>query len=84
LQEIAQQKTGQIPRYRVIRSEGPDHDKWFSIEVSLHGKPIATGEGSSKKSAEQEAARIALERWESEGQEVLLNMGVSKDEDQTS
>ena len=47
--------------YRIIKEEGPDHDKKFTALVSCDGKELAVGEGKSKKSAEMKAARIALE-----------------------
>ena len=40
---------------------GPDHDKHFEVEVSLNGKVVGLGSGSSKKRAEQDAARVAIE-----------------------
>ncbi len=46
--------------YEIIKESGPDHDKSFTAEVKLNGKVLATGTGKSKKSAEMEAARIAL------------------------
>ncbi len=51
-----------LPRFEVIRSEGPDHLKEFEVEVSLRGEPTGRGKGRSKKEAEQNAAREALER----------------------
>ena len=51
-----------LPRFEVIRSEGPDHLKEFEVEVSLRGAPAGRGRGRSKKEAEQNAAREALER----------------------
>lgn len=72
LQELVQRKTGQIPRYRVTRSDGPDHEKWFVIEVSLRGRIIAEGEGSSKKAAEQKAAQHAVEKIEELGEVAVL------------
>ncbi len=62
LQELIQQKKNQILTYTLVGERGPDHDKEFSVEVCLNGKPIGTGIGSSKKRAEQDAARVALER----------------------
>ena len=47
--------------YRIIKEEGPDHDKNFTASVSCDGKELAIGEGKNKKSAEMEAARKALE-----------------------
>jgi ribonuclease-3 len=72
LQELAQRVAGQIPRYRVVESGGPDHDKWFAVEVSLRGGILGHGEGASKKSAEQSAAKSALDRIE-ENDEGLLS-----------
>lgn len=46
--------------YKIIRETGPDHDKHFTAEVKCNGKLLAVGEGHSKKSAEMEAARIAM------------------------
>lgn len=61
LQEFAQRDHNQIPKYRVVRTEGPDHDKRFEVEVCLHNAVIARGAGRSKKSAEQSAALNAIE-----------------------
>ncbi|HSR66878.1 MAG TPA: ribonuclease III [Acidobacteriota bacterium] len=49
------------PNYRVVRESGPDHRKEFVVEVVSAGKSLARGQGRSKKEAEQEAARAALE-----------------------
>lgn len=48
--------------YKVIKEEGPDHDKFFMVEVSCDGKKLAQGSGHSKKIAEMNAAKIALEK----------------------
>jgi ribonuclease III len=47
--------------YIVINQEGPEHEKVFTVELRLRERVIATGQGPSKKSAEQEAARLALQ-----------------------
>jgi ribonuclease III len=62
LQEIVQEKIKISPTYRVFRSEGPDHDKTFWIEVVSEGNVLGTGSGKSKQEAEQAAARDALEK----------------------
>ena len=62
LQELVQQKKNQVLSYHLTGESGPDHDKRFDVEVSLNGKVVGTGTGSSKKRAEQMAARCALER----------------------
>ena len=61
LQELVQQKKNQTLSYALVGESGPDHDKRFEVEVSLNGQVIGTGSGSSKKRAEQMAAKAALE-----------------------
>lgn len=61
LQEKTQEMTRETPVYRVENETGPDHDKIFEISVRLGERVLATGSGRSKKAAEQEAARKALE-----------------------
>ena len=61
LQERVQQKRNQTIAYTLIGESGPDHDKQFSVEVSLNGTVVGQGTGSSKKRAEQNAAHNALE-----------------------
>lgn len=62
LQELVQQQRNQSIQYRLAGESGPDHAKEFSVEVLLNGNVVGTGAGSSKKRAEQEAARVAVER----------------------
>lgn len=50
-----------LPRFVLVRSEGPDHQKQFEVEVLLRDRPAGRGVGFSKKEAEQNAAREALE-----------------------
>ncbi len=61
LQELVQQKKNQILSYALVAESGPDHNKRFTVQVSLNGTVVGTGEGSSKKRAEQLAARAAVE-----------------------
>ena len=61
LQELVQQKKKQTLAYRLVGESGPDHDKHFIVEVTLNGTVLGTGEGKSKKRAEQDAARIAMD-----------------------
>lgn len=61
LQELVQQKKNQQLTYRLIGESGPDHNKEFAVEVSLNGEVVGKGIGSSKKRAEQDAARVAIE-----------------------
>ena len=62
LQELVQQKKNQTLSYALVGESGPDHDKRFEVEVSLNGRVIGVGSGSSKKRAEQMAAQAALEK----------------------
>ena len=61
LQELVQQKSGQIIEYRTVGESGPDHRKTFTVEVLLNGACAGQGVGRTKKEAEQSAARTALE-----------------------
>ena len=61
LQEILQQHGDVHIEYKIIKEVGPDHDKIFVSEVIYNGKILATGEGKSKKHAEMEAAKHAIE-----------------------
>ncbi|KKR44851.1 MAG: Ribonuclease 3 [Microgenomates group bacterium GW2011_GWC1_41_20] len=60
LQETVQAKGFSAPKYQVVEESGPDHSKKFIIEVLINGKSWGRGEGKSKSSAEQEAARQVL------------------------
>ena len=62
LQELVQQKKNQVIAYALVGESGPDHDKVFQVDVSLNGTVVGSGTGSSKKRAEQDAARAAVER----------------------
>jgi len=62
LQELVQRESGQILAYRSVGERGPDHAKTFIMGVALNGTDIGTGEGRTKKEAEQMAAKAALER----------------------
>ncbi|MDY6161589.1 MAG: ribonuclease III [Candidatus Faecousia sp.] len=62
LQELVQQKRNQVLSYSLARESGPDHDKQFEVEVCINGSVVGTGRGSSKKRAEQDAARAAIAR----------------------
>jgi ribonuclease-3 len=54
-------RRGEIVGYAVVREEGPPHDRTFTVSATVHGRELARGVGRSKKDAEQEAARLALE-----------------------
>ncbi len=64
LLEFAQAKKINAPRYIVLEELGPEHDRTFLIEVRVGENISATGKGKNKKSAEQEAAKDALQKLE--------------------
>ena len=64
LQILSQRNFRRIPRYELLHSHGPDHRKVFEVSVSIGGVAYGTGNGASKKAAQQEAARVALARLE--------------------
>jgi ribonuclease-3 len=63
LQELTQSRLQQTPAYHLVAESGPDHDKRFTVEVIVGAKALGRGIGKSKKLAETEAARAALERF---------------------
>src|SRR5688572_9620935 len=63
LQERAQEKAGETPRYEVVTSTGPDHAKHFTVAVFIGDNKVAEGDGASKQQAEQSAADAALAVW---------------------
>jgi len=62
LQELVQAQGLQSPEYRVVAETGPDHDKEFTVSVLINDQDYASGIGKSKQAAQQEAARLALEK----------------------
>lgn len=77
LQEAVQREYEENVSYRVIEETGPDHDKRFLVGVFLQGKCLATGYGKSKKEAEQQAAKAALEMLQQEFSFALSNINNS-------
>ncbi len=61
VQEIIQEKFKVTPTYELIKEEGPDHDKSFTVEIRRGRKAITTGVGQSKQKAEEDAAKNAIE-----------------------
>ncbi|HCC60347.1 MAG: ribonuclease III [Candidatus Staskawiczbacteria bacterium RIFOXYC1_FULL_37_43] len=64
-QELAQEKAGITPSYKVAKESGPDHEKKFIVGIFLQDEMVAEGEGSSKQEAEEAAATEALKvkKW---------------------
>ena len=67
LQQIIQQAEGERLQYSVIGEDGPDHEKVFTVEARLNSNIIGVGKGSSKREAEQNAAKEALKLFGSNG-----------------
>ena len=73
LLEYCQANTDFVPEYRVIEQEGPEHNKLFTVEVSIHERDLGIGKGKTKKQAEQEAASNALKNLD-----YIDKMGLKK------
>jgi ribonuclease-3 len=65
LQELTQAERQERPSYRIVETVGPEHDRQFTVEVILGEEILGSGSGKSKRLAEKEAARRALESWSS-------------------
>jgi ribonuclease-3 len=65
LQELTQRQLGLRPSYAIVEVAGPDHERRFRVEVSIDGRVMGSGEGSSRRLAETAAATEALERLRS-------------------
>jgi ribonuclease-3 len=63
LQELAQRIDGATPVYRILREDGPDHDKTFTVGVYVGRKQLGTGTGHSKQEAESKSAAEAVQRY---------------------
>lgn len=60
-QEWCQKRFDTLPRYLTVRETGPDHEKTFEVHLSIHGDVVGLGVGRTKKEAEQQAAKQALD-----------------------
>ena len=65
LQEISQSVDGYTPIYRVLKEEGPDHEKIFTLGVFVGDKLMGEGSGPSKQNAQQDAAQAAIKKYKS-------------------
>ena len=70
LQELIQARHKTPPRYRVMEVDGPDHDRLFRVAVTFSGRTLGQGEGRNKNTAEQRAAREALEALERDPEQL--------------
>ena len=68
LQELLAQR-GEVVAYDVSAELGPPHDRTFEVVATVGARPVGTGSGRSKKHAEQEAARVALDMLTSEAED---------------
>lgn len=69
LQEMLQANGRSMPEYSLVEESGPAHRRQFRIQVAVGGEPLAEAQASSKKEAQQEAARLATERLRQHGSE---------------
>lgn len=63
LQELCQSRFGRLPEYRIVRQDGQDHKKIFTVEAYINGTLLGRGIGRSKKEAEIAAAKEALQNF---------------------
>ncbi len=63
LQETTQKTLKAAPVYKVLKTQGPDHDRIFTVGVFAKGKKLAEGAGKSKREGEQKAAQVALDSF---------------------
>jgi ribonuclease-3 len=70
LQERSYARTGRAPQYRLVSDEGPAHNKHYVVEAMIGGLSLGRGEGRSRREAETEAARRALEELNAEGKKA--------------
>ena len=78
-QEAAQDEVGITPTYDVIQEEGPDHDKTFLVGVYLNDEKVATGTGSSKQEAQEQAAEKGMKVKGWSGPDVQVQPRESED-----
>lgn len=77
-QEVSQEVTGHTPEYRLIKDEGPDHNKMFIMGAYIGDEFIAEGKGSSKQKAEQEAAAAGIKKKKWENYQVTTKQKTAK------
>lgn len=68
LQEVVQSQDGFTPIYKVMKEEGPDHDKMFVIGVFIDGQLMGEGSGPSKQAAQVAAAQAALQNYQNKAE----------------
>jgi ribonuclease-3 len=74
LQELVQKIEGTTPQYKVMKEEGPDHDKSFTLGVYINGHLKATGVGHSKQEAQVKAAGEAIRKYKREHAEYFESL----------
>ena len=72
LQEVVQSRWQTTPSYKLLRTEGPDHARRFTVQVMVGGESFGSGEGRSKQMAEKQAAQQALEEIEKREGELVV------------
>lgn len=70
LQELLQQRGKVSIEYKLVKEEGPAHNREFYVEVYFEGEQIGEGQGKSKKQAEQAAAKEAIKKFDKTGEKI--------------
>lgn len=68
LQHICSVKYADVPKYELVSQQGPAHERVFVVQAMVHGEEYGLGQGKSKKEAEQNAAKAALDRLKNDKQ----------------
>ena len=75
LLRYSQAKSFELPRYEIIGTNGPPHDRTFTVELFLNGNSAGVGCGKRKQDAEQAAAKLAINAIKGRGSPTLLGLG---------
>jgi ribonuclease-3 len=73
LQEVIQSRWQTTPTYKLVKTEGPDHARRFTVQVMVNSRSLGTGEGRSKQMAEKEAAQKALDTISRQGEQPRVS-----------
>ena len=68
LQHVCSVRFAEVPKYELVSQQGPAHERIFVVQAVVHGKECGSGRGKSKKEAEQNAAKAALDRLNNDKQ----------------
>ncbi len=75
LQEVCQLRYKTMPKYRIVKTEGPAHNRFFTAQAYINKKPFGTGQGQSKREAEENAAQYVLDNLDKYDQDQINKKG---------